>query len=70
MPESIKKFIRDCTTSYGKVKLVLQKNKYFVESPYADILERLLKDEAISKSRVKLHVGAFIVVSRWVDTNG
>ncbi|KAL6067633.1 DNA helicase [Balamuthia mandrillaris] len=53
LPESIKRFIRSCTLSYGKVKLVLQHNKYFVESRYPDILQRLLKDTVIAKARVK-----------------
>ncbi|CAI6005262.1 unnamed protein product [Closterium sp. NIES-64] len=30
-------FIRESTQNYGKVKLVLQRNKYFVESPYPNV---------------------------------
>lgn len=40
--------------SYGKVKLVLKHNKYFVESSHPDTLQMLLKDEVISSSRKKI----------------
>jgi DNA excision repair protein ERCC-3 len=47
LPQTIKEFIRSCTKSYGKVKLVLKSNKYFVESSDADVLQALLKDNII-----------------------
>jgi DNA excision repair protein ERCC-3 len=50
--ESIVNFIKGATVSYGKVKLVLKHNRYFVESPQADILQMLLKDPVIGKLRV------------------
>jgi hypothetical protein len=37
LPKEIVDFIRDSTLNYGKVKLVLQKNRYFVESPYPEV---------------------------------
>ncbi|KAF4459259.1 DNA excision repair ERCC-3 [Fusarium albosuccineum] len=52
LPSSIKQFIKSCTKSYGKVKLVLKNNKYFVESIDAEILQTLLKDEIIGPLRV------------------
>ncbi|EJD49042.1 DNA repair helicase rad25 [Auricularia subglabra TFB-10046 SS5] len=52
VPESIVQFIRDCTVSYGKVKLVLKHNKYFVESSHPDTLQLLLKDSIIRNARV------------------
>ncbi|KAJ1912546.1 DNA repair helicase RAD25 [Tieghemiomyces parasiticus] len=51
IPESVIQSIRVCTLSVGKVKLVLKHNKYFVESNYADVLQRLLKDPVIEQSR-------------------
>ncbi|GMF07442.1 unnamed protein product [Ambrosiozyma monospora] len=51
--ESVVNFIRQATVSYGKVKLVLKYNRYFVESPQADILQMLLKDEVIGPLRIK-----------------
>ena len=47
LPDGIRKFIEACTLSYGKVKLVLKKNLYFVESRHSDIVQRLLKDSVI-----------------------
>lgn len=47
VPASIEDFIRSNTASYGKVKLVLKQNRYFVESTYADMLQHLLRDEEI-----------------------
>ncbi|KAK0621165.1 DNA repair helicase RAD25 [Bombardia bombarda] len=52
LPESVYKFIMECTQSYGKVKLVLKNNKYFVESVDAALLQLLLKDEIIGKLRI------------------
>jgi len=50
--DAIKNFIRDCTLSYGKVKLVLKHNRYFVESTHPDILQKLLKDPVILNAKV------------------
>lgn len=52
MPESIIEFIRERTLSYGKVKLVLKHNKYFVESGHPETLQHLLKDTVIREARV------------------
>ncbi|KAK7414823.1 DNA repair helicase RAD25 [Neonectria punicea] len=52
LPPTIRTFIKSCTKSYGKVKLVLKSNRYFVESTDAEILQMLLKDEVIGKLRV------------------
>ncbi|KAJ4329242.1 DNA repair helicase RAD25 [Fusarium piperis] len=53
LPPSIKKFILSCTTSYGKVKLVLKNNRYFVESMDRSILQMLLKDKTIKKFQLR-----------------
>ncbi|RSL54998.1 putative DNA repair helicase ercc3 [Fusarium duplospermum] len=53
LPPSIKKFILSCTASYGKVKLVLKNNRYFVESMDREILQMLLKDKVIKKFRLR-----------------
>lgn len=53
IPEGIVEFIKLCTLSYGKVKLVLKHNKYFVESPYPEILQKLLKDPVIQECRLR-----------------
>ena len=38
--------------SYGKVKLVLKHNKYYVESSHPETLQILLKDKIIREARV------------------
>ncbi|KAK7055312.1 P-loop containing nucleoside triphosphate hydrolase protein [Favolaschia claudopus] len=47
LPDTIVAFIRDRTSSYGKVKLVLKHNQYFVESCHSETLALLLKDPII-----------------------
>ncbi|KJH42646.1 DNA repair helicase rad25 [Dictyocaulus viviparus] len=47
LPKGIIEFIKMCTLSYGKVKLVLKHNRYFVESRHSDVIQRLLKDKVI-----------------------
>ncbi|KAJ3372996.1 hypothetical protein HDU91_001678 [Kappamyces sp. JEL0680] len=52
LPEGVVKFIKDCTLSYGKVKLVLKRNRYYLESTYPAILRKLLVDPVIKMARV------------------
>lgn len=52
VPESILELIRDCTLSYGKVKLVLKHNRYFVESSHPEMLQTLLRDNVIREARL------------------
>ena len=42
LSKDIKDFIRKSTSNYGKVKLVLQRNSFFVESKYPEVLRELL----------------------------
>lgn len=53
IPQGIIEFIQLCTLSYGKVKLVLKHNKYFVESPHPEILQKILKDPVVQSCRLK-----------------
>ncbi|KAJ3191010.1 hypothetical protein HDU67_006032, partial [Dinochytrium kinnereticum] len=46
VPERVVRFVRECTLSYGKVKLVLKDNSY------PEILRLLLRDPIIQESRV------------------
>ncbi|CAH1955967.1 unnamed protein product [Acanthoscelides obtectus] len=56
IPDGIVEFIKLCTLSYGKVKLVLKHNKYFVESPFPDVLQKLLKDPVIQECRLRRNI--------------
>ncbi|EQC31561.1 DNA excision repair protein ERCC-3 [Saprolegnia diclina VS20] len=53
IPTGITTFIRDCTLSYGKAKLVLHHNEFYVESLYPQVLRTLLENEQIRLARVK-----------------
>lgn len=53
VPDGIVEFIRLCTLSYGKVKLVLKHNRYFVESPFPEVLQKILKDPVIQNCRLR-----------------
>ncbi|XP_073133014.1 general transcription and DNA repair factor IIH helicase/translocase subunit XPB1 isoform X2 [Henckelia pumila] len=52
LPKDMIDFIHSSTANYGKVKLVLKKNKYFVESPFPEVLKKLLMDEVIGRARI------------------
>ncbi|KAM7525782.1 hypothetical protein LguiA_015684 [Lonicera macranthoides] len=52
LPKEMIDFIHGSTANYGKVKLVLKKNRYFVESPFPEVLKKLLQDEVISRARI------------------
>ena len=51
VPDQVVKFIVKCTSSHGKAKLVLKKNRLFVESPFPEVLKKLLRVQAIKDSR-------------------
>ena len=53
IPQGIIEFIQLCTLSYGKVKLVLKHNKYFVESTHPEVLQKLLKDPVVQECRLR-----------------
>ncbi|KAF8796669.1 general transcription and DNA repair factor IIH helicase subunit XPB-like [Argiope bruennichi] len=53
IPDGIVEFIKLCTVSYGKIKLVLKHNRYFIESPFPEVLQKLLKDPVIQECRLK-----------------
>ncbi|XP_008788735.2 general transcription and DNA repair factor IIH helicase subunit XPB1 [Phoenix dactylifera] len=52
LPREMIDFIHASTANYGKVKLVLKKNRYFVESPFPEVLKTLLRDEGIARARI------------------
>ncbi|KAK0738297.1 P-loop containing nucleoside triphosphate hydrolase protein [Schizothecium vesticola] len=52
VPQSIRSFIEEYTMRFGKVKLVLKGNKFYIESVDEKMLARLLNDEIIGPLRV------------------
>lgn len=57
VPEGIVQFIKLCTVSYGKVKLVLKHNRYFVESAHPEVIQDLLQDSIIRSCRLRNEEG-------------
>ena len=53
LPQGIIDYIKLCTLSYGKVKLVLKHNRYFVESGHPETLQLLLQDPVIQECRLR-----------------
>ncbi|XP_074857818.1 general transcription and DNA repair factor IIH helicase/translocase subunit XPB isoform X1 [Carettochelys insculpta] len=53
VPDGIIQFIKLCTVSYGKVKLVLKHNRYFVESTHPEVIQQLLQDSIIKECRLR-----------------
>ncbi|KAJ3279262.1 hypothetical protein HDU79_000745 [Rhizoclosmatium sp. JEL0117] len=51
LPQRVIEFVRDCTNTYGKLKLVLKDNRYYLESAFPNVLRHLLSDPIISSSR-------------------
>lgn len=51
IPRSIKVFITECTLSYGKVKLVMKENSFFLEAA-DEGTHRMLLDDAVIRSHV------------------
>lgn len=58
LPKQVISFIQDCTQKYGKAKLVLKHNKFYVESEFPMVLRELLRDPTIAQARVKEDVNA------------
>uniref|UniRef100_A0A8C7WBV9 General transcription and DNA repair factor IIH helicase/translocase subunit XPB n=1 Tax=Oncorhynchus mykiss TaxID=8022 RepID=A0A8C7WBV9_ONCMY len=63
VPDGIVQFIKLCTVSYGKVKLVLKHNRYFVESAFPEVIQRLLQDSVIRDCPVR-------TISKSLQDNG
>ncbi|XP_072117176.1 general transcription and DNA repair factor IIH helicase/translocase subunit XPB isoform X1 [Mobula birostris] len=57
IPDGILQFIKLCTVSYGKLKLVLKHNRYFVESTHPDVIQKLLQDKVIKQCRLRTTEG-------------
>lgn len=53
LPQGLKEFIFTSTQSFGKVRLVLKHNKYYIESSDASVLQMLLRDPVIGPCRVE-----------------
>ena len=52
LPQKLRNRITEWTSSYGKIRLVLKHNRYFLESSVPEFLRVLLNDEVIGPCRV------------------
>lgn len=53
LPKQVSTFITECTSKYGKAKLVLKHNKFYVESESPEVLRELLRDPTIAQARIQ-----------------
>jgi DNA excision repair protein ERCC-3 len=53
LPDSVIADLRNCTQRYGKVKLVLRQNRFFLETADPDALQILLRDPVIQAALVE-----------------
>ncbi|KAB8360878.1 hypothetical protein FH972_024612 [Carpinus fangiana] len=53
LPEELKQWILETTKTFGKIKLLLKDNKYYIQSPDRDALQMLLNDSVIGKLRIQ-----------------
>ncbi|XP_071715451.1 general transcription and DNA repair factor IIH helicase/translocase subunit XPB1-like [Rutidosis leptorrhynchoides] len=70
LPKEMIDFVHDSKANYGKVKLVLKKNRYLVESPFPEVLKILLSDEVISRARISSEGGDGFTVSSTGEIEG
>jgi hypothetical protein len=52
LPPEVPEYIRQCTYTFGKAKIVLKDNNFYIESKYQEILRELLKNPIIRNARV------------------
>lgn len=52
LPQTLVRSIHKWTSAYGKVKLVLKRNRYYLESSVPEMIQRLLADETIRSCRL------------------
>ncbi|KAI4163656.1 MAG: hypothetical protein LQ342_002690 [Letrouitia transgressa] len=53
LPANLKRWIYECTAAYGKVKLVLKHNHFYLETSDSSVLQELLKDDIIGAQRAQ-----------------
>jgi DNA excision repair protein ERCC-3 len=51
VPAEVEEYIRQCTYTFGKAKIVLKENNFHIESKQPEILRELLKNPVISNAR-------------------
>ncbi len=67
---AVERFVRLCTTGYGKVKLVLERSRYYVESSYPSVLRLLASHPGIAAARVHRSASGAVVTAGHGQTDG
>ena len=60
LPKEVEEFIRSCTYTFGKAKIVLKDNNFFIESKYPEVLKELLRNPVIKAHTVDLNGETFL----------
>eukprot|EP00624_Nannochloropsis_granulata_P003767 evm.model.NODE_28964_length_18506_cov_39.257484.2 len=55
LPSEVVLFIRRSTETYGKAKLLLRDNEYFIEAESKEVARKLLRNEVIKSARVTMN---------------
>lgn len=63
VPSSIENFIRGCTSVYGKVKMVIVDDRFYIETPSQSIYETLTNDDKIIEAKTGREGQALLVRS-------
>jgi len=69
-PLQVIEYIRSCTYTFGKAKIVLKDNRFFIESRHQDILRELLKNPVIRNARVEIAAPSLDPVSDPINGGG
>ena len=70
VPPAVVTYIRNCTYTFGKAKLVLKDNRFYVESQFPEVLRELLKNPTIRDARwIDSTVGGAVGGSATSSTN-
>lgn len=60
VPIEVEEYIRECTYTFGKAKIVLKENNFFIESKHPEVLRELLRNPVIKANTVNLNGDSFL----------
>ena len=67
IPTEVIEFIQENTAQYGKAKLVLKSNRYFIESVYDGVISDLLKIDSVRKAKEAASLVEMEVIENHVE---
>lgn len=60
VPSEVSKFVKEATYTFGKAKIVLKNNCYYIESKFPEVLRELLRNPKIAEAREKQETDSFL----------